>query len=320
MVQSTFKNNVALGGDGILGGPGPVYGGSAIAGAILNESGTLEVRDSAIVFNRAKGGSVGYFVLTLAMSGSGEGGGINNRGDLLVVNCTVAENEASAGDAQPPRGRGWVQGGGISGNATLVNVTLARNQVDPVDGLWSAGANLIGDVLLTNTILYSAPGQTNFSGHILGESHNLSFDGSASFSTLGSYNGVDPLLGAVADNGGLTPTVALSPRSPALGAADRAVCPGTDQRGVPRPAGGGCDLGAFELAPVLNLARGSASAVRLRCLFEPGSTNHFEFSDDLRQWVELGAAVADADGQSEVQDFPGLPLPWRFYRVRIVTR
>lgn len=61
------------------------------------------------------------------------------------------------------------------------------------------------------------------------------------------------MLGSLADNGGPTKTHALLPGSPALDAADPTVCvatptSGVDQRGVPRPQGPGCDLGAFESA------------------------------------------------------------------------
>ena len=57
----------------------------------------------------------------------------------------------------------------------------------------------------------------------------------------------DPLLGPLADNGGPTLTQALLPGSPAIDAANNAVCPATDQRGVARDAA--CDVGAFELVP-----------------------------------------------------------------------
>ena len=53
----------------------------------------------------------------------------------------------------------------------------------------------------------------------------------------------DPLLEALADNGGPTATMALPAGSPAIDAGDS--CPATDQRGLPRS--GACDLGAFEL-------------------------------------------------------------------------
>ena len=57
----------------------------------------------------------------------------------------------------------------------------------------------------------------------------------------------DPLLGPLQDNGGPTQTHALLAGSPAIDAALLANCPATDQRGVSRPQGPGCDIGAFEL-------------------------------------------------------------------------
>lgn len=68
----------------------------------------------------------------------------------------------------------------------------------------------------------------------------------------------DPNLGPLADNGGPTQTMALVAPSPALNTGSNAVCAaaigapnygagGLDQRGVQRPQGPACDLGAFEL-------------------------------------------------------------------------
>lgn len=45
----------------------------------------------------------------------------------------------------------------------------------------------------------------------------------------------DPLLGPLQDNGGPTETHALLESSPAIGAADEAICPAEDQRGETRP-------------------------------------------------------------------------------------
>jgi hypothetical protein len=58
-----------------------------------------------------------------------------------------------------------------------------------------------------------------------------------------------PLLDSLADNGGPTLTHALLAGSPAIDAGDDAVCPETDQRGVSRPQGAACDVGAYELEP-----------------------------------------------------------------------
>jgi hypothetical protein len=61
-----------------------------------------------------------------------------------------------------------------------------------------------------------------------------------------SANWAGQLIPRVAGNGGPTPTVALVEGSPAIDAADNITCLATDQRGVRRPQGDGCDIGAFE--------------------------------------------------------------------------
>jgi hypothetical protein len=55
-----------------------------------------------------------------------------------------------------------------------------------------------------------------------------------------------PLLGALGDYGGFTQTIPLLPGSSAIDTGNDAVCPSSDQRGVARPQGDGCDIGAFE--------------------------------------------------------------------------
>jgi hypothetical protein len=75
--------------------------------------------------------------------------------------------------------------------------------------------------------------------------------GSAAWnSTFGTDGGgnldVDPLLGALADNLGATSTMLPAAGSPAIDAGNDASCPATDQRGVVRPQGAHCDIGAVE--------------------------------------------------------------------------
>ncbi len=55
----------------------------------------------------------------------------------------------------------------------------------------------------------------------------------------------DPLLGPLADNGGLSMTFALGAGSPAIGLGRG--CPTSDQRGLPRASP--CDSGAYEHQP-----------------------------------------------------------------------
>jgi hypothetical protein len=65
---------------------------------------------------------------------------------------------------------------------------------------------------------------------------------------VGALSKMDPLLGKLVNNGGPTVTHALLTGSPAIDAADTAMCPSTDQRGWPRPdlEATACDVGAFE--------------------------------------------------------------------------
>ncbi|HET6865942.1 MAG TPA: fibronectin type III domain-containing protein, partial [Solirubrobacteraceae bacterium] len=67
----------------------------------------------------------------------------------------------------------------------------------------------------------------------------------------------DPKLGPLQGNGGPTPTMALGAGSAAI---DRgAGCASTDQRGLTRPVGAACDIGAYEFAlPVVNVGAPSA--------------------------------------------------------------
>jgi len=74
------------------------------------------------------------------------------------------------------------------------------------------------------------------------------------FGTDGGGNlDADPELGALLDNGGFTPTLLPDAGSIAIDAGDDAACgaapvSGTDQRGVHRPQGAHCDIGAVEAA------------------------------------------------------------------------
>jgi hypothetical protein len=317
--ETLFTSNTAVGGSsGGWWGPDISFGGSALGGAVLNQSGKLEFRNSAIVLNQAHGGPAISSFFSAAQGGSADGGGIFNRGELALINCTVAENDAIAGTVEGPlTSPGWAAGGGISGNATLVNVTMARNSLQSGSSASAWGSSIFGDAILTNTILFSLPGQTNVAGTIHDGGHNICSDESARFSSSSSHNNLDPLLGPLAYNGGFTPTVALLPRSPALSAADATACPPTDQRGVRRPVGDGCDIGAFELAPTLALIRRPDGAIKLTGVYEPAKINRIGASSDLINWIWLGTSLSDADGHFEFEDIDSAQGPWRFYQVQL---
>jgi hypothetical protein len=135
---------------------------------------------------------------------------------------------------------------GAVGQPGLDGIEVTRNGAPgtaPVGGgLYTSGAPATG---LRNTVLAS-----NQLGNCAGTAptdlrNNLSF-GDAS--CPGGFATGDPRLGPLADNGGPTETVAIAPGSAALDEVPVADCLAVDQRGVTRPQGPDCDIGAFELA------------------------------------------------------------------------
>jgi hypothetical protein len=116
-----------------------------------------------------------------------------------------------------------------------------------------------GTVLLANSLLANSIVADNFSsdceGTITSLGNNLDTDGTCNLLTsAGDHPATDPILGPLADNGGTTETHSLLPGSPAIDAVARADCIGpdgnpliADQRGVTRPQGPACGIGAFEI-------------------------------------------------------------------------
>ena len=110
-------------------------------------------------------------------------------------------------------------------------------------------------VELKNSMLtQGALGETCFAdswGTITSNGNNLDSQNSCHLTAAGDITNTNPLLGPLHDNGGRTLTHALLPGSPAIDAGDDLACAaapvnGIDQRGVPRPQGAACDIGAYE--------------------------------------------------------------------------
>ena len=231
VTNSTFSGNIASDGGGIFGGPLTVIdstftGNPAPDGGGLVAFGTSTVRNSTFDGNgRPPGGGGGP-------SGfGGDGGGILNHGTLSVVNSTFADNSAD-------------DGGGINnssgGSVTLTHTTFSDNFAGTGGGIF----NEAGTLTLQNSIVANSPAGGNCAGVIIDGGGNLQHPGLDCGATIPS---ADPLLLGLANNGGPTQTMALPPESPAVDTALVLWCQPTDQRGVVRPQGAGCDKGAFEL-------------------------------------------------------------------------
>lgn len=204
---------------------------------ILNESGAkMTIRESAITGNQTTGNA---------------GGGIGNSGALNLINSTVSGNAALRNGGSAAGGGALYNLGNPPATATFaaVNSTLASNVADPGNG--GGILNQAASVTLINTLVSGNLGGNclALSGVTQSTDHSLDSDGTCGLTGPGDLSGVDPLLAALANNGGPTDTQALRAGSPALDAGDSApgVCPATDQRGITRPRGPACDIGAYEL-------------------------------------------------------------------------
>jgi hypothetical protein len=92
-------------------------------------------------------------------------------------------------------------------------------------------------------------GNCNFT-NVSSLGHNLADDDSCGFTAPGDLVVANAMLGPLQDNGGPTETHDLLPGSPAIDAGSMdCPPPATDQRGVARPQGAGCDIGAVEFVP-----------------------------------------------------------------------
>jgi large repetitive protein len=182
----------------------------------------------------------------------GGGGGLSNFGHATLTNVTVFANQAGNGNGTEARGG---DGGGIANlsMALLTNVTIALNSAGSgtFGGTAGVGNELAayGSMTVTNTIVSGVGEGCSTDGaadNIVSLGHNLDSGSTCGFADASDRSGTDPVLGPLANHGGFTETLALLPGSPAIDAGDNTSCPSTDQRGVPRPQGAACDIGAYE--------------------------------------------------------------------------
>ncbi len=248
-------------------------------GAIFTLEGDVTIVNSTVNGNRAddRGGAISgeadvtVIESTIARNAAFAhvGGGIWARSDVFVTNSTISHNYAEG------------QGGGIlaAGVVGLVNSTVADN-VAPVAANVGAGSRLkaFGSVIGPPDP-EPVGGQIQPIGPNCRVSHPESFgynfvsDASCGLDGLGDVIGMDPMLAPhLADNGGRGETRAPQPGSPVLDWIPAGACGfvpfgyslegeqhleqfgidplapvSTDQRGVSRPQGSGCDVGAVEV-------------------------------------------------------------------------
>lgn len=233
-------------------------GGDFFGGAIYIENvnsavpTTVYVRNSSFVGNKASAGGGAiynaggnsllvsdstFFVNGSTDTGSNGGAILNNLGYLWVTNSTFDDNFAFQG-----------QGGNIynSGGGFIQNVTMTGGSAAPGQGgnIWVGSLNKPSTLLINTIIANPVPASAgNCSGNVGDGGGNLQFG--SSLLCVGAVG--DPKLSSLAYNYGPTQTMALLPGSTAIDAVlNPFSCLAADQRGVLRPQGPRCDIGAFE--------------------------------------------------------------------------
>ncbi|CAG0977989.1 hypothetical protein PLCT2_01738 [Planctomycetaceae bacterium] len=240
------------GGDGTSGGPafGWGGGGAGMGGALFNHTGTLTIINCTFTQNSATGGSSP----DISTNGQGMGGALFNlNGGVLMVSSTLAGNSAS--------------GGNLNYGGNVYSLALHGKGVQDAPGT--------SILTIENSIIADATGDSNVTvaqgGHPFdnptGTSVSSLTTDSVSIIEGGINNSgatvtgtpftVDPMLAALANNGGPTQSMAPNTGSPAINGGNNAAAniPARDQRGVSRIKGGTVDVGSVEtganVAPVI---------------------------------------------------------------------
>lgn len=232
----------------VQGGNGVLYGG------MVAYSSELEILRCHFRNNRASNGFGGglrvvagqtrifdssFLGNTVERGGGGiDFNGITTNDTLLIVNSTLAGNSALNGGGIAALGSGYLE---------VVHTTLAGNTATNPGSAFSSRiehASFKNSLIAGNACSFYAPGTLPLSN-----GGNLESPGSTCFDPAdGDLLGVvNPFLGTLGAHGGKTPSFELLPASPAIDRAVTADCAEADQRGLARPQGASCDIGAFEL-------------------------------------------------------------------------
>jgi len=238
--NSTFSGNSA----DVSGLGGLALGG----GAIQNRGGTVTITGSTFSGNSVKGDA------------GADGGAIHSdTGTLNITNSTFKGNlinDANSGSS----------GGAIRTTNTAVTITHTTLSTNDSGEAPSGAVSIIGgSATLVNNIIW---GSTNNNGSGTGYdcATNISLTGDSG-NLIGNNSSLpcgtplltsNPGLGTLQNNGGPTSTMAIT-SGVALNAVACASGVTTDQRGVSRPKGTNCEIGAYEFDPGPTVTIGSTA-------------------------------------------------------------
>jgi hypothetical protein len=326
LAESAISDNVA-GGEGVEAfGDG---GGIELSSGGEKNALSLTIDRSAISGNTAGGEGV-------KATGSGGGvsfasGGTGVTQAFSLTDSTISANRAG-GNGVAANG----SGGGIdfgvaqgTGTATLSHITVSGNSAGGGGGT-SSGAGLemtsLGTGGIDNSIVAGNSGG-NCAAPIVSRGDNIDDGTSCGFNGTGDKSSADAKLGPLGDHGGLTLTQMPLAGSPAIDAADSASCPSSDQRGVTRPQGGGCDIGAVEVprpvATTSSVTSAVSDAASVGASVNPNfsaTSYHFDYGTTTAYGNFTSAASAGEGGVAQAVSGTLSKLqPQTTYHFRIVA-
>ncbi|MCC5953968.1 MAG: S-layer homology domain-containing protein [Acidimicrobiia bacterium] len=266
-----FPDKVGVGGSGYF-GPSPMFEARGVTFSDFETDRASVVLEGTWVGSYAQDG--GTASLT---GGSSLPGGVTiENGGLSLVDSTVRGNLTldSSGSLQAMTRstvEGWLNFWAVT-DVTIENSTMGALSVDSGGGVISVVSSTIapvgvvasavapaGTVSLAGSVVAGAEGSACTYGElgstavVVSAGWNVATDNSCNLTATGDQPDTDPLLGPLADNGGFTQTrlpVTGSPVQNAIPVGTPELCDGaipTDQRGVARPQGSGCDVGSVEI-------------------------------------------------------------------------
>jgi hypothetical protein len=262
VTRSVFTSNAAT----------TTAGSDHAFGADVSSSGVVEIRESEFSGSVATPSGTGFgaiighsasaaFLMERCTVTGGTGTAVYLEGTSSgsIVNSTISGNTAS------------VYAGGVTSYGATLSLsfcTITLNTGGDGGGISTAA---VGNISVTGCIIAGNTGPSastadyvvntgaiaDFGGNVIG------IDDGGTFNNAGTQKGstaggaLDPMLGALADNGGLTRTHALLTGSPAISGGGTTGVPATDQRNAPR-TDGAADSGAYEFGAVVPGGQGSA--------------------------------------------------------------
>ena len=211
--QSTFASNIALG-DG---------------GAVYLSDDSFTIAQSTFTGNSAQWGSA-----------------------VVVGNTTSSgriQQSTFTGNSASDRATVNLTGGGPTSISQSTFSSNSSTWPGAAVYLWSGSGHSAASSIFGQG---GAPAQSQFfarSGAAIAVSNSIVQGGCTARVNCTATSDADPVLQAIANNGGPTQTMLPGAGSPAIDMAGSCTAEATDQRGLARNVNGQCDLGAVELQP-----------------------------------------------------------------------